>query len=251
MAIPKKGSRNITVSGKRFRWVVSIHNNTANLVVELADEPGQRLLAYFECRDLHICDENGEWKFHSQKQSITPASVRRLICHGLGNDWRPDQKGPPFVVQDAAKVAMTMDAERIDSRDIDPDADVAYIKDVARDFISTYMALSLCLDGEMYDRIMAVDADERIPIDDHNMERLGLSFCVFRDAPTPDGCPIIALQCNEFPDIIEHYWWTFFGLTSATKPCRELQQLFTPQQKSKPSVCARLRKALPRQVKSG
>ena len=36
MAIPKKGSRNITVCDQRFRWVVAVHDNTANLVAELA-----------------------------------------------------------------------------------------------------------------------------------------------------------------------------------------------------------------------
>ena len=212
MAIPKKGSRNITIGAQRFRWVVSIHDNTANLVVELADDPGQRLQAHFECRDLHVRDASGEWKFHSQKQSITPSNVRRLLTHALEKGWRPEQKGgSPFIVRDAAKVALTIDAERIDNRNIHPDSDTAFIREVAHDFISTYMALSLCLDGDMHDRIMTADADARISIEDENMQRMGLSFCVFLDTPTADGCPIIALQCNEFPDIIEHYWWAFFG----------------------------------------
>ncbi|QDV19212.1 hypothetical protein Pan153_38770 [Gimesia panareensis] len=208
MSIPRKGSRSLTVNDTTYRWVVSVHNNTVNLVVELDSAPGQRLLAYFECRDLYIRTETGEWRFHSQKQSIRPAHVKRLILHALNSGWKPQEKlGKPFTIRNAAQIAATIDVEAIHSRQVSPDAQEAYIKEIARDFLESSMCLSLCMDFEMYDRLLESEPQTRFPIADDNLQQLGLTFAVFLDSTKADGRPVIALQCNEFPDVIEHYWW--------------------------------------------
>ncbi|WP_298861200.1 hypothetical protein [uncultured Gimesia sp.] len=208
MAIPKKGSRTLTVDGVQYRWVVSIHDNSVNLVVELMKEPGQRLLAYFECRDLYIRGDDDQWRFHSQKQCIRPAHVVRIINHALREGWEPSVKpGKQFVVRDAAKVALTIDAELINSQSVDHDSKAAHIKEIAQDFLESYMGLSLCMDYAMHDQIMDSEPKVQIPIEDHNMQRLGLTFSVFKDSLSPDGRLVITLQCNEFPDISDNFWW--------------------------------------------
>lgn len=208
MAIPQKASRTLIIDEIRYRWVVSVHENTVNLVIELAKEPGQRLHAYFQCRDLYVRDENGEWQFQSQKQSIQPSHVKRVIKRALNDGWKPAEKGiKPFVLKDAARVALTIDAEVIDSRFVDSDATMAYIKEIAADFLDTYMALSLCMDFEIHDRIMNSEPGTRFPIEEKNMQKMGLTFAVYLDSFNAKNFPVIALQCNEFPDIVETFWW--------------------------------------------
>ena len=212
MAMPKKGSRVLTIDGQRYRWVVSVHDNAVNLVVEHADDVGQRLLAYFECRDLYVRADDGSWKFVSQQQSIRPSHVRRIISAAIKRGWEPQQKGTgAFILRDAAEIAQTIDVEPIDSRRIDPEAKEAYVKEVARDFIATYMALSLCMDGVMHERIENLQPNESIPFGNDSMKAIGLTFSAFRESLNDDGWLVIRLQCNEFPDVKLHYSWICFA----------------------------------------
>lgn len=211
MAIPRKGSRKIILNDVNYRWVVSIHNKMVNLVIELEEDPAQPLYAYFECRDLYIRDENDHWQFHSQKQSIRPAHVKRLILYALNSGWKPHAKqGKPFIVRNAAEIALTIDLNQINYRNVNPEARTAFIKEIATDFIDSYMCLTLCMDGEMYDRLLESKTGTRIPIENERLEQLGITFAVFLDHIKADDCPVIALQCNEFPDVIEHFWWICF-----------------------------------------
>ncbi|MGW1989211.1 hypothetical protein [Embleya sp. NPDC001921] len=76
MAIAKKGTRIIVVDGERYRWVVSADSGSIVLVVERAEEEGQRLSTNFE-----------------QSAVITPGVVAAVIegAHRLG--WAPEQRG--------------------------------------------------------------------------------------------------------------------------------------------------------------
>ena len=77
MAIPKKGSRLITVDGKRYRWIV-IPDDEHNLraVIELADAPKQRIVTHISPGDI-----------------VTPAEVERIIRAALAQGWSPTQPG--------------------------------------------------------------------------------------------------------------------------------------------------------------
>lgn len=208
MTIPKKGSRSLVVDEVRYRWVASVHDNAINLVIELADEPGQKLQTYFHCRDLYVRSPDGKWRFQSQMQSIKPSHVKRIIRHSLRSGWSPGEKiHKPYVLRDAAKIALTIDIIDIDSRFIEPEAKMAYIKEIAADFLDTYMALSLCMDFKMHDQIMDSRPGTRFPIGDENMQKMGLTFSVYLDSVNARNLPVIALQCNEFPDVVETFWW--------------------------------------------
>lgn len=211
MTIPKKNSRSITIDDQQYRWVVSVRDNLLNLVVEATDDPGQRLQAYFQCRDLYVRGESGDWTYVAQKQSIRPSHVRRVVKAALKQGWQPNKKGGPFIVRDAANVAQTIDTEEIDYRRVEENAKKAYIKDIARDFLWTYMALTLCMDATMNDKLTNCEPTERIEIADDKMRQLGLTFCAFKDSFTSEGRMVVGLQCNEFPEIVEHFWWMFFG----------------------------------------
>ncbi len=212
MAMPQKGSRVLNIDGQRYRWAVSVRDNTLNLVVEAADNAGPRLLAYFECRDLYVRKADGSWQFVSQRQSIRPSHLRRIVKAAIDQGWKPQQKGAgPYTLPNAPMVAQTIDARPIDSRRIDADAEEAYIKEIAQDFIETYMALSLCMDSAMYQRILAASADEPVSFGNHSMRKMGLTFSAYQDSFTEDGRLIVRLQCNEFPDIHEYFWWVCFA----------------------------------------
>ncbi|MDX3228824.1 hypothetical protein [Streptomyces sp. ME19-01-6] len=75
MAIAKRGTRIIVVDGERYRWVVSPDSGSIVLVVERAEEEGQRLSTHFE-----------------QSAVITPGVVAAVIeeAHQLG--WVPGQR---------------------------------------------------------------------------------------------------------------------------------------------------------------
>ena len=77
MAIARKGSRLITVGGFEYRWAVSPDDEPGlGLVVELADNPGQRMVAWIE---------------HGNE--ITPRIVELAIIAALEQDWNPSERG--------------------------------------------------------------------------------------------------------------------------------------------------------------
>jgi len=88
MAIAKKGSSLITVNTDEYRWLVSPDSGVMTLVVEFANDPGQRLEAQFI-----YDDQNG-----AQRTQITPKVVRDSILSALEGGWDPLQKGTkPFL----------------------------------------------------------------------------------------------------------------------------------------------------------
>ena len=89
MALAKRSSRAITITGVQYRWAVSPDSGCLWLVVERAGEPGQRLEASFEYRDIVGPDDRNA----GQGRSVSPGVVRAVVLHALANGWHPEQRG--------------------------------------------------------------------------------------------------------------------------------------------------------------
>lgn len=108
MALPRKGSRCISVEDITYRWVVSPNDGFMVLTVELADHPGHQLRAHFGYQDILKPKRAGEYATVGQLRSITPAVVHSLIFTALNRGWQPSRRGlPPFQLQDAEQLAPT------------------------------------------------------------------------------------------------------------------------------------------------
>jgi hypothetical protein len=78
MGLAKKGTRLLMVEGVQYRWVVAPADEPGlGIVVEDADSPGQRMVAWVE-----------------HGQTISPWVVRQAILHALSRGWRPQSRGP-------------------------------------------------------------------------------------------------------------------------------------------------------------
>ncbi|MEG4117182.1 hypothetical protein QUA43_06740 [Microcoleus sp. N9_B4] len=81
MALAKKGTRLIKVNDVEYRWVVHPDDEPGMaIVVECADNPGQRMITWVEYGNI-----------------ISPWLVRRAILHALDRGWYPQQKGAEIV----------------------------------------------------------------------------------------------------------------------------------------------------------
>ena len=77
MAIPKKGTRLITVDGERYRWVVIRDDEFClKAIVELADSPKQRIVTHISSGDI-----------------VTPAEIERIIRAAVCQGWSPCAPG--------------------------------------------------------------------------------------------------------------------------------------------------------------
>ena len=102
MGLAMKGTRRITIGGCAYRWLVSPDDGYLIVVVELADEPGQRLEAFFHYHDSLVLADQGVPQIAGQRRTIRPGVVRTVIEMAIGHGWRPYQKGlPAFRVHDA------------------------------------------------------------------------------------------------------------------------------------------------------
>ena len=113
MAIPHKGSRQITVDEVRYRWRVrkkptweqkcwsNLHNDEfpygrLSFAVEDASTPGTTLVVFTE--KWHPKSE-----FEQPPSSITPAEVAAAIRAALADGWKPDRRGKPVVIHTRAE----------------------------------------------------------------------------------------------------------------------------------------------------
>lgn len=98
MAIPKKGSRTVTVDGVRFRWRIRRQPTYCegafachfSIVVERSEPPSRCVLllkAAFPRPD--------NWLGHAAG-TITPRMITASIKHALSNGWKPEQAGSAF-----------------------------------------------------------------------------------------------------------------------------------------------------------
>lgn len=87
MALAKKGTRPIVVNDIRYRWRVVETSGCLHLVVELAQDPGQRLEAVFTYHNFPNANVPADRQFFS------PKIVREIILFALEKKWRPTQRG--------------------------------------------------------------------------------------------------------------------------------------------------------------
>jgi hypothetical protein len=83
MALARRGTRVLTVEGTRYRWVVSPGDEPGlGIVVEAADSPGQRMVAWVE-----------------HGNTISPWLVRAVILRARAQGWQPQARGPDCVLR--------------------------------------------------------------------------------------------------------------------------------------------------------
>jgi hypothetical protein len=103
VAIPKKGSRLITVDGQSYRWTIrskptyvqGAFSGAMTFAVEAADHPW---------RVLHIELERprpDNWLL-VETSPVTPSEVERCVRRALEAGWRPTESGPPFELSERA-----------------------------------------------------------------------------------------------------------------------------------------------------
>lgn len=105
MAIPRKGSRRLTVDGVAYRWRIrqrptymqGAFGHTLNLAVELADDPQCTLIV--ELAQAHPCNWLGD-----PAVPVKPSQVTDHIRNALDSGWQPENQGDAF--------RLNIDAER-------------------------------------------------------------------------------------------------------------------------------------------
>ncbi|SDZ11915.1 hypothetical protein SAMN05444365_105406 [Micromonospora pattaloongensis] len=93
MALPRKGSRPITVDGVDYRWMVRRRASAGpaplSFVVEHADDPGALLVVSLPWA--HPRPGQGR-----PGEVVRPGIVASAITTARDRGWHPDQPGPPF-----------------------------------------------------------------------------------------------------------------------------------------------------------
>lgn len=93
MAMPNKGTRRIIIDGQTYRWLISPNDGHITVAVELAEEPGQRLEAYFRYHDRYEPVGAGAVRIVRQARSIGPGTARAVIEAALRDGWEPARRG--------------------------------------------------------------------------------------------------------------------------------------------------------------
>ena len=100
MAIPKKGTRTITVEGGKYRWLIrrkATYSQSdygigrVHVAVEHAENPGTTLFIYTNRE--HPKDWNTE-----KIIPVVPSDVSNWIKQALELNWKPEQNGPQLSV---------------------------------------------------------------------------------------------------------------------------------------------------------
>ncbi|MFI6918646.1 hypothetical protein ACIBIZ_01735 [Nonomuraea spiralis] len=99
MAIPRKGSRPITIDGVVFRWRVGHRPSRRGgdgpspltFVVERAEDPGCVLVVSLPC-----ARPDNQWG--SRTIAVRPLLVAACVRRALESGWRPSRPGPLFTL---------------------------------------------------------------------------------------------------------------------------------------------------------
>lgn len=99
MALPKKGTRKITVDGVQYRWLGFIQSKKLKmpnerfdeLIVELSENAGEKVRAKFIFE--HIKTQYQNIGKHLQSFDRFPPYVRQTILVALKNGWKPNAGG--------------------------------------------------------------------------------------------------------------------------------------------------------------
>ena len=97
MAIPKKGSRKITVEGENYRWLIrrkATHNQTdygiiglIHVAIEHANVKGKTLWIVTD-------KEHPQAYGNTEIEFVTPADIAKWISEAIALNWNPKQQGP-------------------------------------------------------------------------------------------------------------------------------------------------------------
>ncbi|MFS0553951.1 hypothetical protein [Brevibacillus sp. 179-C9.3 HS] len=96
MALPKKGTRGITVGEQRYRWVISpAAKGLLALTIQHNDGMGQLIRVYVKS------DVNDFWAEFSHVQqldmrAVKPADVAVIIEEAITQGWQSEIKGAPL-----------------------------------------------------------------------------------------------------------------------------------------------------------
>lgn len=97
MAIPKKGSRKITVDHTNYRWAIrrkpsygqAIAESNLSVAVELYDDPQSKLIVTFPF------PRPDNW-IKSHNEAVTPGRLAESIRQAKKDGWQPQSRGPAF-----------------------------------------------------------------------------------------------------------------------------------------------------------
>ncbi|MGH1384091.1 hypothetical protein [Kordia sp.] len=98
MAIPKKGTRKITVNESDYRWLIrkkvtytqSVYGDgKLSVAIELAENPGTTLHIYTDRNHPHDI-------YTKEVTPIVPSDISNWINKALLLGWKPSEKGKPF-----------------------------------------------------------------------------------------------------------------------------------------------------------
>lgn len=95
MAIPKKGSRKITVGGREYRWIAREVPEGTRIFIGPTEGNWQTLSAHFDRVD--------EWEEPGRAFQLTPFIVKKILEYGLRKGWNPAEGGGTFVLGDVTR----------------------------------------------------------------------------------------------------------------------------------------------------
>lgn len=100
MAIPKKGTRIITVEQERYRWLIrrkatytqSVYGTgRIHIAIEHAEPPGTALFIYTDREHSKDCNTK-------PVMPVTPTDISNWVKQALQLNWKPELKGSPLSV---------------------------------------------------------------------------------------------------------------------------------------------------------
>ena len=102
MAMPKKGSRSITVDGVKYRWKASGNDGYLWLFVELWEQSASLLCLWFDDYEPtlvpQVCKDGTRGLLHAKQGTIISSAVTAAaIRAGLRNGWEPNVRQPRYV----------------------------------------------------------------------------------------------------------------------------------------------------------
>jgi hypothetical protein len=106
VTLPSKGSREITIDGVRYRWLVrrrpTYHQGLAwsplTFVVEQAESSGARLIVSMGAA------HPSNW-VAARSVAVTPGIVEEAVRSALSRGWVPARPGPPHRLDSSAPPA--------------------------------------------------------------------------------------------------------------------------------------------------
>jgi hypothetical protein len=104
MSLRRKQSRRIAIDGESYRWTVGKsqkhRTGCVSVVLELAEDPGQRLVVKVPSRDFWLDFGEitaGRRPFAEDTyRPVTPAMIRGVVVSALAAGWHPHEKRKPL-----------------------------------------------------------------------------------------------------------------------------------------------------------